>query len=206
MNGELTFGGTDTTETTSEINFVPITSTSPASLYWGVDQSISYGDDTTILSETAGIVDTGTTLVLIATDAFQKYQKATGATLDNTTGLLTITEEQYNNLQSLVFNIGGTSYELTANGQIWPRSLNSTIGGEEGKIYLVVSDLGSPSGQGLDFIDGFGFCKCFPVIVPPLASYTRSQCSASTPSSTLAMHKSVWPRLNSRMLTRIKCD
>lgn len=50
------------------------------------------------------------------------------------------------------FTTGGTAFELSANAQIWPRALNSQIGGEEGKIYLVVADLGSPSGQGLDFI------------------------------------------------------
>jgi len=36
----------------------PVTSTSPASEHWGIDQSVSYGT-TTILSTTAGIVDTG---------------------------------------------------------------------------------------------------------------------------------------------------
>lgn len=161
MNGELTFGGTDSTKTTGEISFVPITKTSPASNYWGIDQSITYGSASgeTILKSTAGIVDTGTTLLLLASDAFQAYEKATGGKLDNTTGLLTITEQQFNNLQSLFFHIGGTTFELTANAQIWPRSLNSTIGGEEGKIYLVTADMGSLSGQGLDFIDGFAFCK-----------------------------------------------
>ena len=45
----------------------PITSTSPASAYVGIDQSITYGSSgTTILSSTAGITDTGTTLVLLA--------------------------------------------------------------------------------------------------------------------------------------------
>jgi saccharopepsin len=65
-DGELTFGGVDTSKTTSSVSYVPITSTSPASQYWGIDQSISYNGKT-ILSSTAGIVDTGTTLVLIAT-------------------------------------------------------------------------------------------------------------------------------------------
>jgi hypothetical protein len=170
---------------------VPITSTSPASNYWGIDQSITYGSGgESILSSTAGIVDTGTTLVLIATgsalspskylgsgadfeaspDAFQKYQKATGATLDKyvtfpslrppflitfyhrTTGLLKLTASEFENLQSLFFDVGGVQYELTPNAQIWPRELNSQLGGTEGNIYLVVSDLGSQSGQGLDFI------------------------------------------------------
>ena len=50
-----------------------LTSTSPASEYWGIDQSISYGSDTTILDSTAGIVDTGTTLVLIASGKLLHY-------------------------------------------------------------------------------------------------------------------------------------
>jgi saccharopepsin len=66
LTGELTFGGVDTSKTTGNVNYVPITGTSPASLYWGIDQSLSYGGST-ILHTTAGIVDTGTTLVLIAT-------------------------------------------------------------------------------------------------------------------------------------------
>ena len=64
--GEITFGGVDDSVTTSSANYVSLTTTSPASSYWGINQSISYGG-TTILSETAGIVDTGTTLILIAT-------------------------------------------------------------------------------------------------------------------------------------------
>lgn len=67
---------------TGSINYVPITKTSPASNYWGIDQSLTYGNDTPLLDMSSGIVDTGTTLLLIATDAFQAYQEATGAVLD----------------------------------------------------------------------------------------------------------------------------
>lgn len=52
---------------------------------------------------------------------------------------------------------GNVQYELTPNAQIWPRSQNAELGGEEGKIYGIVSDLGSPSGQGLDFIGASPF-------------------------------------------------
>ncbi|KIJ65854.1 hypothetical protein HYDPIDRAFT_87296 [Hydnomerulius pinastri MD-312] len=156
--GELTFGGYDSSVITGSVNYVPLTTTSPASTYWGIDQSISYGDST-ILSETAGIVDTGTTLILIASDAFSQYQSATGGTIDQTTGLLAISSDQYANLQSLFFNIGGESYELTANAQIWPRSLNSAIGGTSDNIYLIVSDIGTNSGSGLDFMNGYTFLE-----------------------------------------------
>jgi cathepsin E len=83
------------------------------------------------------------------------------AVLDNNTGLLRITWTQYSNFQPLVFTAGGTSFQLTANAQIWPRSLNSLIGGTLGDIYLVVNDIGSPSGSGLDFINGYTFLKRF---------------------------------------------
>ncbi|KAG2363836.1 aspartic peptidase domain-containing protein [Suillus spraguei] len=158
--GELAFGGCDDSKYTGSINYVPITSTSPASTYWGIDQSISYGQ-TQILSQTAGIVDTGSTLILIATDAFEKYQSATGGTLDKSTGLLKISSDQYSQLSSLYFAIGGVTYELTSNAQIWPRSLNTAINGAAGGIYLVISDLGSRSGAGLDFVNGYCFLERF---------------------------------------------
>ncbi|TFK41838.1 aspartic protease [Crucibulum laeve] len=161
LNGELTWGGTDSTKFTGSISFTPITGTSPANEFWGINQSIRYGTSTSILSTTAGIVDTGTTLVLIATDAFNRYVRATGAVNDAATGLLRLTAAQFANLQSLFFTTNGVTYELTANAQIWPRSLNADIGGTAGSIYLIVADIGSPSGEGLDFINGFAFLERF---------------------------------------------
>ncbi|KAI9439328.1 aspartic peptidase A1 [Lactarius indigo] len=160
-NGELTFGGTDPTRFTGTITFAPGTTTFPASEFWGINESIRYGASTTILSTTAGIVDSGTTLILIATDAFSRYKSATGAVLDASTGLLKITSTQFSNLQSLFFTAGGTSFEFTANAQIWPRSLNTFIGGTSGSIYLVVNDIGSRTGSGLDFINGYTFLERF---------------------------------------------
>jgi cathepsin E len=58
-------------------------------------------------------------------------------------------------------NAGGVTYALTPNAQIWPRSLNTAIGGSANNIYLVVIDSGSPSGQGLDFINGYAFLERF---------------------------------------------
>jgi len=159
-NGELTFGGADSSKYTGSLKYVPITSTSPASEYWGIDQSITYNGKT-ILSSTAGIVDTGTTLIYIATNAYDKYKTATGGTEDESTGLLKISSSQYSALKTLDFVIGGTTYGLTANAQIWPRALNSDIGGSSGDIYLVVSDVGNDSGSGLDFINGYAFLERF---------------------------------------------
>ncbi|KAG9312169.1 acid protease [Chiua virens] len=157
-DGELTFGGYDPRVTTGPMNYVPLTTTSPASEFWGVDASISYGG-TPILSSTAGIVDTGTTLILIATDAYQKYESDTGATMDFATGLLSLNSSQYSSLNTLTFDIGGNSYDLTPNAQIWPRSLNTEIGGSSSSIYLIVGDIGNNSGSGLDFVAGYCFLE-----------------------------------------------
>lgn len=60
---------------------------------------------------------------------FNKYKSATGAVLDSSTGFLRITSAQYAALQPLEFVIGGRSFALPPNGQIWPRSLNTIIPG-----------------------------------------------------------------------------
>jgi hypothetical protein len=159
-NGEITFGGTDAAKYTGAIGYTPITTTNPASTYWGINESITYGS-TTILSSTAGIVDTGTTFLYVASDAYSKYKSATGATLDSATGLLLVSSAQYGALKNLNFHIGSNTYALTPNAQIWPRSLNTNIGGSSTAIYLIINDIGTPSGSGFDFVNGYTFLERF---------------------------------------------
>ncbi|KAG1814155.1 aspartic proteinase [Suillus variegatus] len=159
-NGKLTFGGTIADGHVGPITYTPITKTNPASTFWGIDQSISYGS-ATILSSTAGIVDTGTTFIAIATDAFDKYMSATGSNPDPNTGLLLISSTQYNALKNLNFHIGSETYTLTPNAQLWPRALNTALGGSSNALYLVVTDIGTPSGEGFDFINGYTFLERF---------------------------------------------
>lgn len=142
-NGELTFGGVDSSKTTGPITFIPKTATSPANEFWGIDQSITYGSASgqTIQDTAAGIVDTGTTLFLLETNSFNNYLSLTGATEDDTTGLLTITTENYASLQSLILHAGGATFEFTKNAQTWPRALNTAIGGSANSIFLVVGDV-----------------------------------------------------------------
>ncbi|KAF7375612.1 Aspartic proteinase [Mycena sanguinolenta] len=194
-DGSIAFGGADPTKFAGPVSYTRITAVAPASDFWGVDQTVrcvflSFAKGlslivrtqdglNTILELTAGIVDTGTTLIFLATDgeylyfictsgslinsstAFRRYQRATGAVLDPNTGLLRVTDVQFSVMKNLDFNIGGVTYSLTPNAQIWPRSLNSQIGGASSSIYLIVSDLGSDSGEGLDFINGYAFLERF---------------------------------------------
>ncbi|OAX40083.1 acid protease [Rhizopogon vinicolor AM-OR11-026] len=159
-NGELTFGGTDATKYTGTIAYTPLTTTPLASTFWGISESITYGS-TIIMSEITGIVDTATTFTLIPSYAYVAYKSATSSTLDQPTGLLRITTAQYHAMYDLNFNIGSNTYALTPNGQIWPRSLNTYIGGSSRSIYLVVNDIGSPGAAGPDFINGYTFLERF---------------------------------------------
>ncbi|KAI0708411.1 acid protease [Earliella scabrosa] len=161
-NGELTFGGIDEAKFTGPLSFVPITTTLPAAEFVGIDQSVTYGAaGIPILPTGAGITDTGTTLLLLASDALAAYQTATGAVFDNNVGLLRLTPAQFANLESLFFHIGDTTLEFTPNAQIFPRALNTAIGGTPDFVYLIVADLGMPSGSGFDFVDGMTFLERF---------------------------------------------
>ncbi|TCD68313.1 hypothetical protein EIP91_011172 [Steccherinum ochraceum] len=160
VNGEITFGGTDSSKFVGSINFSPLTKTKPAANFWGIDQAIRFGN-TQILAKTAGVVDTATTLTLIASDAFAKYQQLTGGIPNANTGLLQISSAQFSALKSLFFTINNVDYEFTADAQIWPRALNAAINGQPGDIFLIVGDIGTNSGSGLDVINGFTFLERF---------------------------------------------
>ncbi|KAG2069707.1 acid protease [Suillus decipiens] len=154
--GQITFGGTDPTKYNGNIGYTPIVNIRGSQSFWGVNSRITYGNKV-ILRSTAGIVDCGTTLILIATG----YQRETGAVYDRATKLLTISEDKYDALHNLDFYIGEQTYSLNRNAQIWPRSLNSRIHGEERSIYLVVSDIGTSSGVDDDFTIGYVFLQRF---------------------------------------------
>ncbi|KAG2073297.1 aspartic proteinase from Irpex Lacteus [Suillus decipiens] len=159
--GQLTFGGTDSDLYNGNIAYTPITNSESARDYWGIEQSITYGN-TEILRTTSGIVDSGFSLIGIATEAFVLYKAATGGEYHEATELLVISDHQYNALQDLKFNIHGETYTLTRNGQIWPRSLNTMIHGEAGSIYLIVTDFGKGIGEGdYDFVNGYVFMQRF---------------------------------------------
>lgn len=59
-NGVMTFGGPGEELYEGEIEYVGITSESPASEFWGIDLGLTYGESNqSILNQASGIVDTG---------------------------------------------------------------------------------------------------------------------------------------------------
>lgn len=63
--GSIDFGAADSSKYTGELKYVSITKADPAKDYWGVDQSVSYGSST-ILKSSSGIIDSGSTMILLA--------------------------------------------------------------------------------------------------------------------------------------------
>ena len=157
-NGQITFGGTDSTQFTGSITYTyaHFHSTPRCDLSSVIVLSLrpvrrAISGASTKLYDTAGtrrfshkpqvssipalpclrlpqvwlscfylVVPLRLTGSIYSTDAFSAYQQATGAVIDSANGLLKLTPDQYNNLQSLFFDIGGSTFELTPNAQIWP--------------------------------------------------------------------------------------
>ncbi|KAG2363707.1 family A1 protease [Suillus spraguei] len=161
--GQLALGEPDYTKCTSNIEYTHVTNTPPSMDYWGIDKRITYGNtDIDILFPSAGIIDTGSSFIHIASDAYERYQDVTGAAFDELAGLLRITSDQYSALQDLKFHIGNQILSFIPNAQIWPRSLNSKIrGAEDDGIYLIIQSTDMEPGEGLDFVIGYTFLQRF---------------------------------------------
>ncbi|KAG1747796.1 acid protease, partial [Suillus paluster] len=156
LDGAITYGGIDHALYTDKITYAPVTETHPAGHYWGINVTEStYGTHAVIPQSTAGIVDTGTTLVLLADDFFATYIDAIpGAYLDNNLGgLLVIPSSSVADMQPLNFKIGGAVFSMDTAAQLIPLNQSSSWG-YAGVQYGTVSNIGHDSGKGFDFIIG----------------------------------------------------
>jgi len=162
-NGAVTFGSIDSSLYVGGITYTPVTATYPAAYYWGVNITYAtYGAAPLIPGSYAGIVDTGTTLIYLADDWFATYQAAIpGSYVDNDTGLFVIPEYSLEYLQPVDFRIGGATFTLEPAAQLIPQDQNEAWGGVPGVQYGYLGPLGSPSGEGLDFIIGQKFMERF---------------------------------------------
>ncbi|GJJ72415.1 hypothetical protein EMPS_04772 [Entomortierella parvispora] len=160
-NGEITFGGVDSTKYTGDITYVPITTASPANEYWGIDvSSVKYGS-TSVTSTIHGIVDTGTTLILLSSTAVSAlYKNISGAKLDNNSGLYTIPASEVSKLEDITFTIGGTAFTLTPSQYLIPANQVANLGGTSGDTYSWIGSLGDNE-SGLAFILGQKFLENF---------------------------------------------
>ncbi|CAE6484320.1 unnamed protein product [Rhizoctonia solani] len=167
VTGELAFGGTNPQKYTGKLNWVGVTKKEPWNQYWGFEQSIKYGNQT-LQPSSAGVVDTvktksGTTLIYITPKAFKAYSESLpGSKIAQSTKLLEIPKDSVGKMKSLFFVINGISYEFTPNAQLWPRALNTALGGRADAYYSVISALSDfEADMGSNFINGYVFLERF---------------------------------------------
>lgn len=163
--------------------YIPITQTAPASNFWGVDASFSYGANT-VSPPTFGIVDHGSTLTLLTSSSFSKFLTETGSKVDDSTGLPMLAS--CGGLDPIILSVGQDNITIPVEQYRWPAELNNDIGGNGDNCYLGIGDLGSdfdnlhsgpatqfrPSsfimaakGDNVNFILGFNTLKHFTVIL-----------------------------------------
>lgn len=161
---QISYGQPDASTYVGDIIFGPITGTSPANTFWGIDASFTYGSSgTSILPTTAGIIDHSSTLTLLATDSYTTFLKLTGATIDEKASFPVL--DSCDQLESIFFGFGGATFEIPVEQYRWPADQNTAIGGDVNKCYLAVGDLGTNTGHGLDFILGYNTLKHFAVVL-----------------------------------------
>ncbi|GJJ08704.1 hypothetical protein Clacol_002923 [Clathrus columnatus] len=144
--GSIDFGAPNPKKFISDIKYTPVLKTGTPSLFWGLTQSITYGSKKIeIMNATTGFVDSGTSLLLLPTPAYQAYVEATNATFDNDIGLLKVDDPK--KLQSLYFHIGDNTFEFTPNAQIFPHSFLPEIGADPNSNFLIIADAGPTISQ-----------------------------------------------------------
>lgn len=152
-NGELTLGGTDSSKYSGSIAYFPKLTSGTASAYWGISiSSFSYGS-TELSSGASGIVDTGTTLIYIPSDAYNNFLSATGGETDSSSGLASFSTKPTSDFK---IKFGSTTFSLTPSQYLIPSAQYSYFGLDSGKYYAWINNGGS---SGVDTIVGQKFLE-----------------------------------------------
>lgn len=147
QSGSIDFGTPDSAKYNSPIHFAP----SANNGFWSATQSITYGSQKLkILESSPSVIDSGTSLLLLPTPAFQAYATAVNASVDALTGFLSVPD--LSKLESLYFEIGGTTFEFTPNAQRISGAILEEAGIDPSTNLLVIGDGGV---ENLNFVNGF---------------------------------------------------
>ena len=182
----ITFGSA----TSAQVTYGSITTSSPANTFWGFDASISYGA-ASLQPASAGIIDHGTTLLLLATNSFNNFMSLSGATMDQSTGLPVLSGcTGLDSLDPIILTFAGVNITIPYGQYLWPREHNTAIGGSSSDCYLAIGDVGTDfnsfregpglrfrrstdpnkNGNGINFIMGYNTLKHFTVVLDGVQS------------------------------------
>ncbi|AEY99229.1 FAGR407Cp [Eremothecium gossypii FDAG1] len=114
--GEIIFGGYDSTKFTGSLEWLPITKKG----FWEVEfNSISTGESTVQGEGLGAILDTGSSLTLLPTEIFDKFNGALEAALGSKTGGR-VSCSARETAPEIVFELGGKKFAITGNEYIMP--------------------------------------------------------------------------------------
>lgn len=118
--GEYLFGGSDSSKYTGTLKTVPV---SKSQGYWGVTVSSLKVGTTSVGTSFSGILDTGTTLLLLTESIAKKVAAQYGAT-DNGDGTFIISCDS-SNFKPLVFTLNGNTFNVPADSIIFEKDGNT---------------------------------------------------------------------------------
>ncbi|CAH7669590.1 aspartic peptidase domain-containing protein [Phakopsora pachyrhizi] len=159
-NGLLTFGGVDNSRFQGPLQWIKRTDSQPASNYFGVNMTITAGKNT-IMENSAGIVDTGTTLILISQEALQRYMALIpGSKLETgAASFISMPPSSVASVPVLEFDFGTFKATLNPEQQLLPASQARLFGVSPDKRYSFVNSVGGSFTGGLEFILGQKFLE-----------------------------------------------
>ncbi|KAF8317081.1 acid protease [Clavulina sp. PMI_390] len=143
VNGELSLGGPHSSRYTGKLSYFPVTNKAPFSNYWGLSSiSFKYGNLPLSAGTTySAIVDTGTTLILIPTVAYDQFLKEAGGTADPSSGLVKFARKPTGSFKIIV---SGVTFPLTPNQYLVPTAQYRAFGLTAGSYYAWIGDGGPP--------------------------------------------------------------
>ncbi|KAM3532974.1 hypothetical protein MY4038_003789 [Beauveria bassiana] len=140
VNGELTFGGVDSTKFSGQISYVPTQKSGGAAPFWGVSASFQYGSKK-LGNTNAGIVDTGTTLIALPDAAYKAFLTASGGAYDQATQFVRYSKRP---TSSFSITLGSTTYTLAPDQYLVPKDQYANLEGFNPSYYYAwIGDGGS---------------------------------------------------------------
>ncbi|CAO3628912.1 unnamed protein product [Mucor hiemalis] len=122
--GEYVFGGYDQSKISGSLTTVPVDNSQG---YWGITVDGATIGGSSVGSSFSGILDTGTTLLLLTQDVASEVAQTYGAT-DNGDGTYTIPCDT-SSFKPLVFSIGGAKFNVPVDSLIYEQDGSTCIAG-----------------------------------------------------------------------------
>jgi len=156
-NGEIDLGGIDTSKTTSAVSYAPVSGADTR--WWGINVPVTVGSSS--LGSFSGIVDTGTTLIILPQTVYNAWIKAIpSASVDNESGLVKFPKSSLNSVPNITFTVGGTAFTLNKFAQLVEQGLYSAFGLSSSNYYAWITN-GGTDVQDVNFIIGQKFLERF---------------------------------------------